>query len=208
MRNATFALLLFVCACGGAEEQAEACSWLGAELGEAGDTVVSLSPASYVSLSNGGSNPARVRLREGQLAFSPLGCTPGPDQTCSYELSALRVVLNGFSIGDLRVSDYGLFVRGPAELQDQGSGLSLSSGGKASACARFDDELTGAREVRLEGFGVGLDEGAQALELTLSYDATFELKEGPPVVREFTGGARVELFGDLAAAGEQPWTSR
>lgn len=187
--------------CGEADAGGDPCGWIDNELGAEGDTVVTLSRESVVALANADRTPASVRVRDGQFAFRSK--EPGV-----YELRALKLVLRGFSIGDIRVVDHALLVEGPLELRDDGAGLDLSAARDVSACAEFDGELRRATGADL-GFGhVVVDDTRQSLALTLSYTADFELDDQPPVVDRFVGGARVHLTGDVLGSGEAPWVER
>ncbi|HEV8244967.1 MAG TPA: hypothetical protein VGP93_04335, partial [Polyangiaceae bacterium] len=194
-------------ACGTPEPPEQPCLWLEQQVGVPGDTVVGLSPESYVLLSNAGSEPTMIRVERGDTAFreqSP-GCVGSPDQPCSYELGRLRVVVNPFEIGELQVTDYGILLEGPVTLEDRGSGLDLTAAGAVTACARFDDKLVKATSAGLDFGTASVDSQTQEFALDVSYSAQFELKDGPPVVDSVLSGARIELFGNLSGSGEQPW---
>ncbi len=197
--------------CGGLPEpqSEEPCRWLSEGIGQPGDTVVSLSPLSFVMLSNAGSEPTSIRVREGFTAFrdqSP-GCVASPDAPCRYELERLRITLNGFSIGDVAVKDYSLLLSGPVMLEDRGGGLDLQAAGSPSACARFDEDLVEAESATLASGAATIDVANQGFSLDLAYGARFELDD-TPIVDEVVGAPHVELSGALLAAGDQPWVER
>ncbi len=200
------ALLLPGC---GKPETEEPCQWLSEEIGGPGDTLVTLSPLSFVKLSNAGGAAASIRVREGFTAFRERtpGCVASPEAPCSYELEGLRLTLNGFSIGDVQIRDYSLLLRGPVLLEDRGGGLDLQAAGTPSACARIDDALVEAELVELSQGAAMIDSATQGFTLDLGYDARFELDE-TPVVDEIVGAPHVDLSGALSAAGEQPWAVR
>jgi hypothetical protein len=182
----------FALGCAGPADEHEPCAWLGSELGAAGDVIVPLSRDSTVALANAGRTPAAIGVRQGDVV---MGAEEG-------QIEALKVVVSGFTLGEISVRDHGLLVEGPLLLED------LSGASRVSACASFDGEQQQATRVELGLGHAQIDDAAQTLSLTLTYEAEFEFDDPPPIADLFVGGSRVRLTGELSAAGKQPWIER
>ncbi len=189
---AAVTLGLFALGCAGPADDHEPCAWLDSELGAAGDVIVPLSRDSSVALANAGRQPAAISVRQGEVAMRP----------GEAQIEALRVLVSGFTIGEIGVRDHGLLVEGPLLLED------LSGASRVSACASFDGEQQRATRVELGLGHAQIDDAAQTLSLTLTYEAEFEFDDPPPVADLFVGGSRVRLTGELSADGKQPWIER